>query len=314
MKRFATFFMAAILGSLCTIGAVEYFKKDEVALAYMAETPVQKVSYTHDETGREVPLDFTAIAEAATPAVVYIKSTQSNSSRQSEIPEELRQFFGYRGPSGPSVSSGSGVIISEGGYIVTNNHVVDNADAVDVTLNDNRTFKAEVIGTDPDTDLALIKINATGLKYMAFVNSDHSKVGEWVVAVGNPFNLTSTVTAGIISAKSRNINIINRQTEEGNVGIESFIQTDAAINPGNSGGALVDMSGGLLGINTAIASNTGSYNGYGFAVPSNIVSKVVEDLIKFGAVQRGWLGVSIASVNSDLVKEHSLEVNEGTRA
>lgn len=311
MKRFATFFMAAILGSLCTIGAVEYFKKDEVALAYMAETPVQKVSYTHDETGREVPLDFTAIAEAATPAVVYIKSTQSNSSRQSEIPEELRQFFGYRGPSGPSVSSGSGVIISEGGYIVTNNHVVDNADAVDVTLNDNRTFKAEVIGTDPDTDLALIKINATGLKYMAFVNSDHSKVGEWVVAVGNPFNLTSTVTAGIISAKSRNINIINRQTEEGNVGIESFIQTDAAINPGNSGGALVDMSGGLLGINTAIASNTGSYNGYGFAVPSNIVSKVVEDLIKFGAVQRGWLGVSIASVNSDLVKEHSLEVNEG---
>ncbi|MFN8334961.1 MAG: Do family serine endopeptidase [Cyclobacteriaceae bacterium] len=311
MKRFATFFMAAILGSLCTIGAVEYFKKDEVALSYMAETPVQKVSYTHDETGREVPLDFTAIAEKATPAVVYIKSTRSNSSRNNEIPEELRQFFGYRGQSGPSVSSGSGVIISEGGYIVTNNHVVEDADAVEVTLNDNRTFSAEIIGTDPDTDLALIKINAAGLKYMSFVNSDHSRVGEWVVAVGNPFNLTSTVTAGIISAKSRNINIINRQTEEGNVGIESFIQTDAAINPGNSGGALVDMSGGLLGINTAIASNTGSYNGYGFAVPSNIVSKVVEDLIKFGAVQRGWLGVSITSVNSDLVKEHALEVNEG---
>ncbi|MBL7834378.1 MAG: Do family serine endopeptidase [Cyclobacteriaceae bacterium] len=311
MKRFATFFMAAILGSLCTIGAVEYFKKDEVALSYMAETPVQKVSYTHDETGREVPLDFTAIAEKATPAVVFIKSKQSNSNRSSEIPEELRQFFGYRGPSGPSVSSGSGVIISEGGYIVTNNHVVEDADAVEVTLNDNRTFQAEIIGTDPDTDLALIKINATGLKYMSFVNSDHSRVGEWVVAVGNPFNLTSTVTAGIISAKSRNINIINRQTEEGNVGIESFIQTDAAINPGNSGGALVDMTGGLLGINTAIASNTGSYNGYGFAVPSNIVSKVVEDLIKFGAVQRGWLGVSITSVNSDLVKAHALEVNEG---
>jgi serine protease Do len=138
---------------------------------------------------------------------------------------------------------------------------------------------------------------------LSFVNSDHSRVGEWVVAVGNPFNLTSTVTAGIISAKSRNINIINRRTEEGNIGIESFIQTDAAINPGNSGGALVDMSGGLLGINTAIASNTGSYNGYGFAVPANIVSKVVEDLIKFGAVQRGWLGVSIGSVNSELVKQ-----------
>jgi Do/DeqQ family serine protease len=203
------------------------------------------------------------------------------------------------------------VIISEGGYIVTNNHVVENADVVDVTLNDNRTFKADVIGTDPDTDLALIKIDATGLKYMSFVNSDHSRVGEWVVAVGNPFNLTSTVTAGIISAKSRNINIINRSTEEGNVAIESFIQTDAAINPGNSGGALVDMNGGLLGINTAIASSTGSYNGYGFAVPANIVSKVVEDLIKFGAVQRGWLGVSIGSVNSELVKKFSLEVNEG---
>jgi serine protease Do len=311
MKGFATFFLAAILGSLCTISAVEYFKKDEVALSYMAEAPVQQVSYTHDETGREVPLDFTAIAEKATPAVVFIKSTQSISSRQSEIPEELRQFFGQRGPSGPSVSSGSGVIISEGGYIVTNNHVVADADVVEVTLNDNRSFKAEVIGTDPDTDLALIKINATGLKYLSFVNSDHSRVGEWVVAVGNPFNLTSTVTAGIISAKSRNINIINRQTEEGNIGIESFIQTDAAINPGNSGGALVDMSGGLLGINTAIASNTGSYNGYGFAVPANIVSKVVEDLIKFGAVQRGWLGVSIGSVNSELVKKFSLEVNEG---
>jgi serine protease Do len=312
MKRFATFFMAAILGSLCTISAVEYFKKDEVALSYMAETPAQQVSYTHDETGREIPLDFTAIAEKATPAVVFIKSTQSTSSRQSEIPEELRQFFGQRGPSGPSVSSGSGVIISEGGYIVTNNHVVADADIVEVTLNDNRTFKAEVIGTDPDTDLALIRINATGLKYMSFVNSDHSRVGEWVVAVGNPFNLTSTVTAGIISAKSRDINIINRRTEAGeDVSIESFIQTDAAINPGNSGGALVDMSGGLLGINTAIASNTGSYNGYGFAVPANIVSKVVEDLIKFGAVQRGWLGVRIESVNNKLVADKSLEVIEG---
>ena len=314
MKGFATFFMAAILGSLCTIGAVEYFKKDEVALSYLADTPVQKVSYTHDETGREVPLDFTAIAGKATPAVVFIKNTQENrrSTQDQQIPEELRQFFGQRGPSGPSVSSGSGVIITEGGYIVTNNHVVEDADVVEVTLNDNRTFKADVIGTDPDTDIALIKINATGLKYMSFVNSDHSRVGEWVVAVGNPFNLTSTVTAGIISAKSRDINIINRRTEAGeDVSIESFIQTDAAINPGNSGGALVDMSGGLLGINTAIASNTGSYNGYGFAVPANIVSKVVEDLIKFGTVQRGWLGVRIESVNSRLVTDKSLEVIEG---
>lgn len=314
MKRFAAFFLAAVLGSLCTIGAVEYFKKDEVALSYITQSPVQKVSYAHDENGREIPLDFTAIAEKATPAVVFIKSTQQNrrSAQQQEIPEAFREFFGNpRGYSGPSVSSGSGVIISEGGYIVTNNHVVEDAEAVEVTLNDNRSFKAEVIGTDPDTDLALIKINATGLKYLSFVNSDYSKVGEWVVAVGNPFNLTSTVTAGIISAKSRNINIINRNSEQGNMAIESFIQTDAAINPGNSGGALVDMRGGLLGINTAIASHTGSYNGYGFAVPANIVSKVVEDLIKFGVVQRGWLGVSIGSVNSELVKQYSLEVNEG---
>lgn len=312
MKRFAAIFLAAVLGSVCTIGGYEYFKKDDVALSYITQAPVSSVSYVKDENGREIPMDFTAIAEKATPAVVFIKSTKKSTNRQQEqLPDPFREFFGYRGQQGPSVSSGSGVIITESGYIVTNNHVVGDADVVEVTLNDNRSFKAEIVGTDPDTDLALIKINATGLKYMSFVNSDYSKVGEWVVAVGNPFNLTSTVTAGIISAKSRNINIINRNTEEGNIAIESFIQTDAAINPGNSGGALVDMRGGLLGINTAIASNTGSYNGYGFAVPSNIVSKVVDDLIKFGVVQRGWLGVSIASVNSELVKQHSLEVNEG---
>lgn len=312
MKRFAAFFIAAVLGSVCTISAYEYFKKDDVALSYISQAPVSSVSFVKDAKGNEIPLDFTAIAEKATPAVVFIKSTTKMNARQQEqMPDPFREFFGYRGQQGPSVSSGSGVIITEGGYIVTNNHVVGDADVVEVTLNDNRTFSAEIIGTDPDTDLALIKINATGLKYMSFVNSDYSKVGEWVVAVGNPFNLTSTVTAGIISAKSRNINIINRNTAEGNVAIESFIQTDAAINPGNSGGALVDMRGGLLGINTAIASNTGSYNGYGFAVPSNIVSKVVDDLIKFGAVQRGWLGVNIGSVTSELVKEKSLEVNEG---
>lgn len=312
MKRFAAIFLAAVLGSVCTIGGYEYLKKDDVALSYITQTPVSNVSFVKDEKGNEIPMDFTAIAEKATPAVVFIKSQQFvNKREQNQVPDPFREFFGQRGPQGPSISSGSGVIITEGGYIVTNNHVVGNAEDVEVTLNDNRTFKAKIVGTDPDTDLALIKIEATGLKYMSFVNSDYSKVGEWVVAVGNPFNLTSTVTAGIISAKSRNINIINRNTEEGNIAIESFIQTDAAINPGNSGGALVDMRGGLLGINTAIASNTGSYNGYGFAVPANIVSKVVDDLIKFGTVQRGWLGVSIASVNNELVKQYSLEVNEG---
>jgi serine protease Do len=203
------------------------------------------------------------------------------------------------------------VIINASGYIVTNNHVVQDADLVEVTLYDNRTFKAEVLGTDPDTDLAVLKINAKDLPHLSFVNSDQAKVGEWVLAVGNPFNLTSTVTAGIISAKGRNINILNRNTQEGNTAIESFIQTDAAINPGNSGGALVNLSGGLIGINTAIASPTGSYSGYGFAVPSNIVSKIVEDIIAHGTVQRGWLGVSIENVTSVLAKELDLDVNEG---
>ncbi|MCZ8217457.1 MAG: PDZ domain-containing protein, partial [Cyclobacteriaceae bacterium] len=183
----------------------------------------------------------------------------------------------------------------------------------EVTMNDNRSFKAEVIGTDPDTDLAVLKVKESNLPFLAFVDSDEAKVGQWVLAVGNPFNLNSTVTAGIISAKGRNIGIVNREgaTEQGNTAIESFIQTDAAINPGNSGGALVDLNGGLLGINTAIASPTGAYSGYGFAVPSDIVSKIVEDIIKYGVVQRGWLGVSVTSVNNDLAKQYDLNVIEG---
>lgn len=311
MKRFASLFMAAILGSLLTLGGYEYFRQDEgVKIQYIAEPPVSKVTFS-GEAGATVPSDFTAIAEKVTPAVVHIRSTQAQSATQSRQYDPLRDFFGMPRNYGPSQSSGSGVIINASGYIVTNNHVVQDADVVDVTLNDNRSFKAEVIGTDPDTDIALIKINLAELPYLAFVDSDHARVGEWVLAVGNPFNLNSTVTAGIISAKGRSINILSRNTEEGNTAIESFIQTDAAINPGNSGGALVNMNGGLLGINTAIASPTGAYSGYGFAVPSNIVSKIVEDLMKYGTVQRGWLGIQVGSVNSDLVKQYDLEVNEG---
>lgn len=316
MKRFATLFFAAILGSLLTLGGYEYFKKDEgVKIQYVSESPISKVNYLNGASS-EVPTSFADVAEKVTPAVVHIRSTQ-RMTRQDNSADPFRDFFGIPRNYGPSQSSGSGVIVNASGYIVTNNHVVQGADMVDVTLNDNRTFKAEVIGTDPDTDLALIKINQTDLPFLAFVDSDHARVGEWVLAVGNPFNLTSTVTAGIISAKGRNINIINnnRSVEElqaqGNTAIESFIQTDAAINPGNSGGALVNMNGGLLGINTAIASPTGAYSGYGFAVPSNIVSKIVEDLIKFGVVQRGWLGVMVGSVNSEMVKQLDLEVNEG---
>jgi Do/DeqQ family serine protease len=261
-------------------------------------------------------LDFTVIAEKVTKSVVHIRSTQEGMARTSRDP--LREFFHGPGPyrQQPSQSSGSGVIVNKNGYIVTNNHVVQDADIVDVTLNDNRSFRAEVIGSDPDTDIAVIKIDEKDLPSLSFVDSDQAKVGEWVLAVGNPFNLNSTVTAGIISAKGRNINIINSSINPdaaplGNTAIESFIQTDAAINPGNSGGALVNLSGGLLGINTAIASPTGAYSGYGFAVPSSIVSKVVEDLITYGTVQRGWLGVTVQNVTSDLVRQEELNVNEG---
>jgi len=276
MKRFGSLVFAAVLGSMCTVASYRWFTDEQVStkLDYSTTLPTSKVAFKVDENGKAVPLDFTTAAEQVMPGVVFIKSTQEAgaSSRGEETTDgdPFREFFGPRTQRGPSQSSGSGVIVNEAGDIVTNNHVVQDADLVEVTLYDNRTLKAEVIGTDPDTDLALIKVNQTGLPHLSFVDSDKSKVGEWVLAVGNPYNLTSTVTAGIISAKGRNINILRRNNGEGSTAIESFIQTDAAINPGNSGGALVDLSGGLLGINTAIASPTGSYSGYGFAVPSNI--------------------------------------------
>ncbi|MBS1487729.1 MAG: Do family serine endopeptidase [Bacteroidetes bacterium] len=324
MKNFGSLVLAAILGSVITMAAYHWMGNNEnrgVTIEHVNGTQASQVAYRINEKGEAVALDFTGTAEKVTKAVVNIRSTQTgNTSRERESNDPIQQFFfGPNGPQqqGPSVSSGSGVIINADGYIVTNNHVVQDADVVDVTLNDNRSFKAEVIGTDPDTDLALIKINQKDLPFLPFVNSDDAKVGQWVLAVGNPYNLTSTVTAGIISAKGRNINIINsnnpanRNNSQGSTAIESFIQTDAAINPGNSGGALVNLDGGLLGINTAIASPTGSYSGYGFAIPSDIVSKVVEDLIAYGTVQRGWLGISVLSVNAELAKQESLDVTEG---
>lgn len=320
MKRFGLLVVAAMLGSgltLLTTGYLNTNSSQAVRIEHMG-APISQVAYTRDASGEVVPLDFTGTAEKVTRAVVHIRSTSEGMTSRNREPERVDPFQFFFGPDaprqrGPSQSSGSGVIINADGYIVTNNHVVQGADLVDVTLFDNRSFKAEVVGTDPDTDLALVKINQKDLPYLSFVNSDQSKVGEWVLAVGNPFNLNSTVTAGIISAKGRNINIINanERSEAGNTAIESFIQTDAAINPGNSGGALVNLSGGLLGINTAIASPTGAYSGYGFAIPSNIVSKIVEDLLTYGSVQRGWLGIQVGSVNSDLVKEEDLAVNEG---
>jgi len=315
--------LAAVMGSAITIGITGGWRHDGnegVRIEHVNNVPITQVGYKKNERGEIVPLDFTGTAEKVTAAVVHIRSTVTGrtSQRNQQQVDPFEFFFGPQGrgqQQGPSMSAGSGVIINADGYIVTNNHVVADADKVEVTLSNNRTYPAEVVGTDPDTDLAVIKINQKNLPSLAFVDSDQSKVGEWVLAVGNPFNLNSTVTAGIISAKGRNIGIIgsNSSSEQQNqrTAIESFIQTDAAINPGNSGGALVNVEGGLIGINTAIASTTGAYAGYGFAVPSNIVSKIVEDLIGYGTVQRGWLGVQVGTVNYDLAKDKDLKVEDG---
>ncbi|MDR0823874.1 MAG: Do family serine endopeptidase [Prevotella sp.] len=262
--------------------------------------------------------DFTKAAESSVHAVVYIKSTikapAPQAGRQRSI-DPFEYFFGFgdRGEQGydvpqqPRVGAGSGVIISKEGYIITNNHVIDKANEIEVTLNDNRKFTAKLIGTDPQTDIALLKIDGNDFPYIPFGNSDNLKIGEWVLAVGNPFNLTSTVTAGIVSAKGRgNIGAISRED------IQSFIQTDAAINPGNSGGALVNTNGELIGINTAIYSQTGNFAGYGFAVPISIAGKVVADIKEYGTVQRAVLGVLIQDIA--IAKEQSPDKTKDLKA
>jgi serine protease Do len=260
---------------------------------------------------KSIPDNFTVAAEKGMPAVVHIsatvaKKTASNNDRQSDF-DLFRDFFGGGGGlDAPRGGTGSGVIIKSNGYIVTNNHVVDGADELEVTLYDNRKFKAKLIGRDPNTDLAVIKIEESGLPVLTYANSDDVRVGEWVLAVGNPFNLTSTVTAGIVSAIGRSIDILEEQYK-----IESFIQTDAAVNPGNSGGALIDTKGNLVGINTAIASRTGSFSGYSFAIPVNIMSKIVEDLVEYGEVQRGFLGISIQDMDNEIADDLGLVITEG---
>lgn len=262
-----------------------------------------------------VPLavpSFVEAAKASRPAVVHIKSRfqARRPSRNSEFfSNPFREFFDDEGIEAPqSMASGSGVIISPDGYIATNNHVIEDADVVEVTLFDNRTLRAEVIGVDISTDLALLKVEGHHFPHLTFANSDEVEVGQWVLAVGNPMDLTSTVTAGIVSAKGRNINLLRADSE---FAIESFIQTDAAVNKGNSGGALVDLEGRLIGINTAIASRTGYYAGYSFAIPATIVRKVMEDLLSFGEVRRGFLGVSIRPVDADLAQAEGLSVLKG---
>ena len=256
--------------------------------------------------------DLTAAAEKSIHAVVHIKSTEKGKTRIIQHAPNIYDFiFGdgtgrkQRVRTQPKVGFGSGVILSKDGYIVTNNHVISGADEISVTLNDNRTFAAELIGTDSNTDLALLKITAgEELPYLSIGNSDELKIGEWVLAVGNPFNLTSTVTAGIVSAKARSLGVYNG-------GIESFIQTDAAINQGNSGGALVNVRGELVGVNSVLTSPTGSYAGYGFAIPVSIVTKVTDDLKKFGTVQRAVLGIIGGSVSGELAEREDLGTVDG---
>ena len=280
--------------------------------------PVTYAKFAHAANAMET--DFTVAAELSIHAVVHVKTKSPiRMQRFGGYPDDsfFDYFFGQPQQSPRSRRGatdeppmregvGSGVIISNDGYIVTNNHVVEGSTDIEVTLNDKRTFKAKVIGSDPNTDIALIKVDAKDLPIIAFGNSDELKVGEWVLAVGNPFNLTSTVTAGIVSAKARNIQIIDSK-----MAIESFIQTDAAVNPGNSGGALVNTRGELVGINAAIASQTGSYAGYAFAIPVSIVQKVVSDIRQYGVVQRALLGVSIRDIDSKLAKEKKLKTLEG---
>lgn len=307
MKNLFSLVFAGIIGGMITLGGV-----------YLLHTsPIENVPPTIENYAQPVsnnlnvragsataPFDFADAAEKATPSVVHITAT-SGRSQQNNSGNPLDFFFGNPGEGGLRGGTGSGVIYSPDGYIITNNHVIEGANNIEVTLSDNRTYKATVVGTEAQADLAVLKIDAQRLPVLKKADSDRARIGEWVLAVGNPFDLNSTVTAGIISAKGRDIGII-----QGN-SIESFIQTDAAVNPGNSGGALVDAQGRLLGINTAIATQTGSYSGYSFAIPVNFMEKIAQDIIEFGSYQRGLLGVYIRNLDNELADELGLNITQG---
>jgi serine protease Do len=310
MKKIVSAFLIAGIGGMTALGLDHAFRQNVPQASQVQYAPPARF-VSMPGAAAENAIDFTTAADLTVHAVVNVTTTYANEP-QAYIYDPFRDFFGQRQPRQMEapMATGSGVIISQDGYIVTNNHVVEDAKKVEVTLNDKRSYEAEVIGRDPSTDLALLKIKENNLPFIAYGNSDNVKVGEWVLAVGNPFNLNSTVTAGIISAKARNINLLSGDPTRGNA-VESYLQTDAAVNPGNSGGALVNTKGELVGINSAIASNTGSYTGYSFAIPVNLARKVVADLLEFGEVQRAFIGVSIQDLDAKLAQEKSISEIKG---
>lgn len=305
MKKIGGTFLIALLAGAITLGSYKLFIEEPTQVV---STPVQtQITPAYTPVNYEAlaaaasGVDFTEAAERTVNGVVHVKNVQVYKQ-----PRNMMEYLRGGGQTNKGiVGAGSGVIISGDGYIITNNHVIDGASEVEVTLNNNKTFMAEVIGKDAKADIAILKIDAgEELPYIPFGDSDATKVGEWVLAVGNPFNLTSTVTAGIVSAKARDI-------DERDANFQSFIQTDAAINPGNSGGALVNIFGELVGINTAITSQTGSYVGYAFAVPSNNARKIMEDIMQYGSVQKGILGVTGGTLNAAIAKDQDLNTTEG---
>ncbi len=309
MKQIISFLFAGILGGLIVLGGQQFLQQDTVE-----ETSSQLVKLTDNTTKVvNVPFDFKKAANIAMSTVVHIEASAGVEEVSDSENDIFRHFLDGFGFGGPKKGSGSGVIYSQDGYIITNNHVVEFAKDITVTLHDNRQFEAKVIGTYPKADLAVLKIESSGLPTLQNANSDNAEIGEWVLAIGNPFNLNSTVTAGIISSKGRSINAIgnNPGQERQFDAIESFIQTDAAVNPGNSGGALVDADGKFLGINTAIATRTGSFSGYSFAIPVNLVTRIADDIIEYGDYKRGMLGVSIYPLENEDAKRLKLDITQG---
>jgi Do/DeqQ family serine protease len=305
LRKIGFTFVMVVAGAFIAVWAYSTFFVNQQVITVTEKQPMKYATLASD-SDVQLP-DLTFAAEKSIHTVVHIATQSMRGGGWSSGNPFFDEFFGLRNQQ-PQIAQGfgSGVIISENGYIITNNHVIENAQNIKVILNDKREFEAKLIGTDPSTDIALLKVDADGLQFLTYGDSNALQLGEWVLAVGNPFNLTSTVTAGIVSSLGRNLRI-----NEDQYSIESFIQTDAAVNPGNSGGALVNQQGNLIGINTAIASRTGSYTGYSFAVPVTIVKKVVEDLKKYGQVQRALLGVNIDDVNAEIAKELKLDKVEG---